>query len=180
MIHTNRLQLVPFTSTHYDAIESSDNARLGQLLDIHDLTSWTESEDGIDALPVLIGFFEQLYMDSRLGSCFIILSEDRQLSGTGGYKGAPDDEDLVEIGYEIRKAHQHKGYATEAAMAWINFAGTKDGITGAIAHTLPERNFSVKRLQKCGMRFKGTIDEPDGGEVWRWETHGAFIKKDAA
>ena len=169
MINTTRLHLIPFGKEHYDAILANDNKTLGNLLDIHTPSSWTEFTDAVDALPALIGFFEKLNGDDRWGSYFIIHAEDRQLIGTGGYKGAPGEDGFVEIGYEIRHAYRNAGYATEAAMAFILFARRQAGINGVKAHTLPEENHSVKVLRKCNMEFKGIFTDPGDGEVWRWE-----------
>lgn len=33
------------------------------------------------------------------------------------------------------------------------------------AHTLAERNASVRVLEKVGMKFMGAVDDPDVGEV---------------
>ncbi|MES2775431.1 MAG: GNAT family N-acetyltransferase [Bacteroidota bacterium] len=169
MIQTDRLHLVPFTREHYDAISANDNETLGSLLNIRTPSSWTEFADAVDALPVLISFFEKLNGDHRWGSYFIIHPVDRQLIGTGGYKGAPDEEGVVEIGYEVKEMYRNRGFATESASALISFAKSQAGIKAVRAHTLPRENHSVKVLQKCGMEFKGSVTDPDDGEVWRWE-----------
>lgn len=166
---TQRTQLVPFTREHYDAIVRNDNERLGQLLQVQTPDGWTEYADAIDALPVLIQFFEQLQGDDRWGSYFIIHAAERKLIGTGGYKGMPDEHGMVEIGYEIRSAYRSQGYATEAAMAWIAFARTQPGIVGVRAHTLAAENHSVGVLRKCGMQYTGQIHDPQDGDLWQWE-----------
>ena len=170
MIQTTRLHLVPFTKEHYDAIAANNNEALGKLLHIHTPSSWTDFEDAVDALPVLIGFFEKLNGDLRWGSYFFIDPVQQQLLGTGGYKGAPGEDGFVEIGYEIKAAYRNHGYATEAAMALIAFAKSQPGIKGVRAHTLPEENHSVKVLRRCGMKYQGTIMDLDDGELFKWET----------
>jgi [ribosomal protein S5]-alanine N-acetyltransferase len=179
MITTNRLHLVPFTKAHYDAITANDNETLGQLLDIETPSSWTEFEDAIDALPVLISFFEKLNGDDRWGSYFFIHPQDKQLIGTGGFKGAPDEDGFVEIGYEIKAAFRNNGYAKEAAMGMILFAKNEAGINGVRAHTLPEENYSVRVLRSCAMKFIGRVNDPEDGEVFRWETDPSQSKKGA-
>jgi hypothetical protein len=37
------------------------------------------------------------------------------------------------------------------------------------AHTLPERNASVRILEKLGFAHLGQIVDPEDGPVWRWE-----------
>lgn len=114
-------------------------------------------------------FFEKLNGDDRWGSYFIVHANERQLIGTGGYKGAPDTNGFVEIGYEIKAAYRNNGYATGAAMGLIAFAKSQPEIKGVKAYTLPEENDSVKVLRKCAMKFKGAVTDPDDGEVWGWE-----------
>jgi hypothetical protein len=36
------------------------------------------------------------------------------------------------------------------------------------AHTLAERNGSVRVLEKVGMTFMGAVNDPDDGEIWHW------------
>ncbi len=170
MIRTTRLHLIPFTKAHYEAITANDNVTLGKLLCVETPQSWTEFQDAVDALPVLISFFEKLNGDERWGSYFIINPQKKLLVGTGGYKGAPADDGFVEIGYEINAANRSKGYATEAATALLLFAKTQPGIKGVRAHTLASENDSVKVLRKCNMIFQCQLTDPEDGEIWRWET----------
>lgn len=174
MITSARLHLVPFNKALYDAIVANDNETLGTLLNVQTPSSWTEFKDAIEALPVLISIFDKLQGDDRWGSYFIIHTQQKQLIGTGGYKGAPDENGFVEIGYEIKEVCRNQGFATEAAKAFISFAKSQTGIKGIRAHTLAEENFSVKVLRTCGFTFTGQLTEPEDGEVWRWETYNTM------
>lgn len=99
----------------------------------------------------------------------ILHKTDNSLIGIGGYKGAPDCQGVVEIGYGIAPAYRGKGYATEAASTLINNAINIAGVNAVWAHTLPEFNASTKVLQKCGMEMVEEIIDPDDGKVWRWQ-----------
>jgi RimJ/RimL family protein N-acetyltransferase len=94
--------------------------------------------------------------------------QDRCLMGTCGFKGAPDEEGVVEIGYEIAAPYRNQGFATELATALVQHAFGTGKVTKVLAHTLPEPNASTRVLQKCGFTFAGTVDDPDDGPVWRW------------
>lgn len=167
MIETGRLKLIPFTGKHYDAILANDNIVLGKLLDVETPESWTLYEDAKEAIPALIGFFESLADDLSWGSYFIILHKERKLIGTCGFKGKPDDENYVEIGYEVHPHFQNIGVGTEAAKALVDFAFTKK-IAGIKAHTLREENNSVRILKKLGFSFGGEIEVSGEGNVWYW------------
>lgn len=100
---------------------------------------------------------------------YMILHKTDKLIGIGGYKGAPDYQGVVEIGYGIAPAYRGKGYATEAASILINNAINVAGVNTVLAHTLPEISASTRVLQKCGMEMVGEIIDPDDGKVWRWQ-----------
>jgi ribosomal-protein-alanine N-acetyltransferase len=94
--------------------------------------------------------------------------EDGVLIGPGGYKGRPDEEGVVEIGYAIVPSYRGRGLATEAARGLINNAFAHEQVKRVDAHTLAERNASVRVLEKAGMRFAEALEDPDLGEIWRW------------
>ena len=89
--------------------------------------------------------------------------------GTGGFKGPPDADGMVEIAYGVAPEHQGRGYATEAAEALVAYAFGNGQVRVVRAHTLPENDASKRVLEKCGFRFIGEVDDPEDGLVWRWE-----------
>jgi len=100
----------------------------------------------------------------------VVHRDSGSLVGTVGFKGPPDGEGVVEIGYGIVPAHQGRGYATEAAGAVIGFALGDGRVRVVRAHTLPARNASTRVLEKLGFDFVGEVVDPEDGPVWRWET----------
>jgi [ribosomal protein S5]-alanine N-acetyltransferase len=167
MIETERLKLIPFTREHYDAILGNDNISLGKLLDVETPDSWTSYKEAREAISALMGFFEALGGDVTWGSYFIILREDHKLIGSCGFKGKPDFDNYVEIGYEIHPQYQSRGLGTEAAKGLIDFAFTKK-IGGIKAHTLRETNNSVRILQRLGFSFQGEVELTGEGPLWYW------------
>ena len=98
-----------------------------------------------------------------------IHQQDRTLAGLGGYKGPPDPQGMVEIGYQIYEPYRNQGLATEAANGMINRAFEHPDVNLVQAHTLAEENASVRVLKKCGMVFTGAFDDPDDGPIWQWQ-----------
>lgn len=94
---------------------------------------------------------------------------DRVLVGMGGYKGPPDEQGMVEIGYQIYEPYRSQGLATEAANGLINRAFEHSDVNVVQAHTLAEENASVRVLKKCGMAFVQAIEDPDDGAIWQWQ-----------
>lgn len=107
--------------------------------------------------------------DPAWWSYLVIHTADRALIGLAGYKGQPDAEGRVEIGYGIAPAYRGRGYATETAQGLIDHAFAQAGVLKVWAHTLAEANASFHVLQKCGLEKIAELDDPDDGAIWRWQ-----------
>lgn len=118
-------------------------------------------------LPYIL--LQQQTEPSKWGSYLFIHSADKALIGLGGYKGGPNADGMVEIGYGIAPAYRNRGYATEAAQGMIDYAFADPNVRRVWAHTLAEPNASTHVLQKCGMSKIAELDDPDDGRLWRWE-----------
>ena len=66
------------------------------------------------------------------------------------FKGAPNAEGAVEIGYGIDEAYQRKGYATEAVRGIVNWALEQEGVQCVTAQTESNNTISQKVLLKNG------------------------------
>jgi ribosomal-protein-alanine N-acetyltransferase len=102
----------------------------------------------------------------------LVLTDGDTVVGTGGFKGPPADDGVVEIAYGVNPDYQGKGYATEAAEALTAYAFDSGKVRVVRAHTLPESNASTRVLTKCGFRRIGEVIDPEDGLVWRWEKEG--------
>jgi RimJ/RimL family protein N-acetyltransferase len=100
----------------------------------------------------------------------VIHKIDNMLIGMCGFSGPPDSNGAAEIAYGVAPGHQGRGYATEAAMALIDFATNDSRVRSIRAHTLAEMNASTRVLQKCGFKKTGDAIDPENNlPVWRWE-----------
>lgn len=174
MIETDRLRLIPCDIPHYEAVMKG-GAALSQLLEVQVSEPWTEFPEGI-----LISY-DQMKSDPSLYGWFfyfIIHKAENKIIGNGGYKGKPDEQGVVEIGYEIMPDYRGQGYATEMVKGLLNNAFSYPEVNKVIAHTLPDYNASVRVLQKAQLKFNGVLkDFEDEAEVWEWEiTRGIYEK----
>lgn len=161
MILTSRLQLLSCTLQYFEALLQGKDV-LGELLDIDIPEEWTEYPE------IILVAYDKLRNDpSMLGWFFylVVHQEDKRLIGAGGFKGRPDNNGTVEIGYEITPAYRDQGYGTELTQALVRFAFNHSYVQKVIAHTEEEYNAAVKVLQKSGMHFVGEAPE----QLWRWE-----------
>jgi [ribosomal protein S5]-alanine N-acetyltransferase len=107
--------------------------------------------------------------DLRPWGTYVFIDDARgSLIGSGGYTGVPSAEGIVELGYETAPAFRGAGYASEATDGMLGFAFGHPAIAAVDAHTLAERNASVRVLERNGFRHIGEAQDPDAGPVWHW------------
>jgi ribosomal-protein-alanine N-acetyltransferase len=99
----------------------------------------------------------------------IVHQADNIVIGLCGFAGAPDSDRAVEIAYSIAPVYERQGFATEAAVALVDFASRSGLVSIVRAHTLPEVCPSTSVLEKCSFRKTGEIIDSENNPVWRWE-----------
>ncbi|MFN8671122.1 MAG: GNAT family protein [Candidatus Sericytochromatia bacterium] len=141
------------------------NNELSLYLNLEVPNNWTEFGE----LPIQYAL-EKLNDPKELGwwTYFPIHKKDNKLIGTCGYKGSPNSENTVELGYEIIPDYRNKGFATEITNLLIDNAFSK-GVKKIIAHTLAEYNPSTKVLAKCNFIKTQEIPDEEHGIIWKWE-----------
>jgi [ribosomal protein S5]-alanine N-acetyltransferase len=90
---------------------------------------------------------------------YLLLQEPRTLIGTCGFKGAPDADGGVEVGYSVLEQFHRQGLATEAVRALI-CAAFEAGASEVAAETYPSLLPSLRVMEKCGMILVGTGSDP--------------------
>lgn len=96
---------------------------------------------------------------------FLIVFEGTVVGSIGG-KGLLEDEDTVEIAYNVAEAHQNWGIATEA-IRLITQMVKEDGLK-PIAHVEPWNSASRQALKKNGYRKVGILTLIGAIELERW------------
>lgn len=165
-LETERLLLVNCDLASLEAILKGD-AALAKHLKVKVPKRWTEF-----GAPIFRWSIERLreHPGEQAWLTYLpIIKAEKMLAGSCGFKGAPDENGSVEIGYEIAYPFREKGYATEAATALVRFAFSRPEVKKVIAHTLPEPNASTHVLTKVGMKMTQELSHPQDGKVWRWE-----------
>ena len=107
---------------------------------------------------------------ARWGPRLFVVDAPRTLVGWGGFKGPPDGDGAVEIGYAVAPSWQGRGIATVAVNELLREAWSAREIRRVLAHTLPEPNASVRVLEKSGFAREGEDLDGDVGHVWRFRT----------
>jgi len=164
-IETSRMFLVLGTQPVLEAVLRGDKS-LGKLLSVRVPLLWTEFGD-----PIFRFSLEKVRENPNEAIWWTylpILKQEKVLIGSCGYKGPPDKEGIVEIGYEITKEYRGLGLATELAQGLIDYAFGFPEVKAIKAHTLAYLNPSCSVLQKCGLKKNGELFDPDDGDIWQW------------
>ncbi len=124
-----------------------------------------------------LGFFESWathvelhgHPSDQAGGCLVHKLE-RLAIGQIGFKGQPDTDGSVEIGYGLNDTHHNLGYASEAVGALVNWALESGFAKRITAETLESNLASNRVLEKLGFaRFGMRFDAEEGGDLILWE-----------
>ncbi|GHO65502.1 N-acetyltransferase [Ktedonobacter sp. SOSP1-52] len=148
-IQTARLQFIPY-SLRLKKATLEDRISLEILLGVHVPPHWP-LPDYMEALP----FFIRLTESDPSGAIWdgiILHTADQQVIGDIGFKGGPDDQGMVEIGYSILPEYRGAGYATEMAEGLITWVFQHLPISCITAECRDDNIGSIKVLEKLGMQ----------------------------
>lgn len=165
-ISTPRLTLLACEVPLLEALAKGD-AAITAYLQINVPPKWSAFGPSIYRYTILQ--LEDKPSDYIWWTYLVILNESNTLIGAGGFKGAPDENGLVEIGYEIAKPYRQQGFATEMAKGLIGYAFSHAVINTVQAHTYATPNASTRVLRKCGMKKVKEIEMGGEPNIWLWE-----------
>ncbi len=177
-IRTDRLRIVNCDLPLIQAVLQGNEA-LAVVLGVEVPADWTEF--GAPIFQYTLERLAEYPEDAKWWSWLPLIAAENRLVGSCGYKGRPNADGEVEIGYEIAASRRELGLATEAARALVQHAFAHAEVQKVTAHTLAEENASTKVLRRCGLAQVGELMDPEDGLLWRWElTRGDFETQPAA
>jgi RimJ/RimL family protein N-acetyltransferase len=163
---SKRLKLINCNTNILESI-SKGNEALSKCLNVRVMDKWTEFGNQIFEWSL-----EQVIKDPDSKKWFIYLPVETLSNtqiGTCGFKGPPDKNGMVEIGYEVAKGFRNRGYATEIVEILVRIAFEDRKVKAILAHTLAEKNASVKVLKKCNFNFINELHNKGEGTFWEWK-----------
>ncbi len=90
----------------------------------------------------------------------LVVADELFGAGLAGFKGVPNSQGEVEIGYGIDPAYQRQGYMTEAVQALIDWAFQSLECKVITATDILKSNIASQRVvEKVGMRVCGETEE---------------------
>lgn len=146
MIPTERLELLPLSLNELilglNSIEELSNS-LGIPLDC-------ELFEGVVQRAVKMKIEKMSSTDIELHDWFtywlIVIKAEKKGAGLVGFKGTPDQNGSVEIGYGIGKKFRGNGYMSEAVQALIKWAFSHDNCTRITATNVLAGNFASQKV----------------------------------
>jgi ribosomal-protein-alanine N-acetyltransferase len=91
----------------------------------------------------------------------IVLKETNEPIGSISAVKQDDEIRMVHIGYCIGKKWWHKGITSEALKIVITFFFEKVGVNRIESRHDPKNPHSGKVMEKCGMKYEGTMRQAD-------------------
>jgi len=89
----------------------------------------------------------------------IVYKENNKLIGTGGYHNWNPEHRRAEVGYAISSRYWNKGIMTETLKRMLRFGFEAMDLNRIEALCKIENAASEKVMQKCGMKYEGTLRE---------------------
>lgn len=150
ILETERLLLRPLELTDVDAFFSMNNNPNVNLYLRNPLKSKIETNRYIQKII-------QEYQKNNIGRFAVILKENNTLIGFSGLKFRSTLENnhinFYDLGYRFAEEHWHKGFATEAALAWLDYGFNTMKLSTIHACAVSQNIGSNKVLNKIGFEF---------------------------
>lgn len=173
VLETKRLRLCALSECHLELL-LEDPSRLdmalglassAEAMDEHLHQAVEEMRDGVRAFP-----------DEALWSTYwaVELKEERRIVASYCFKGAPNAQGEVEVGYGTAPAYQNRGIITEALGAALDWAFENPRVQAVVAETERDNVASHRVLQKQGMTL---FRETSEALWWRKDRGGTACGK---
>lgn len=118
--------------------------------------------------PNLLDVLPRHVAGGEAGECFGVWVMVERASGTVvgdiGFHGPPDDAGTVEVGYSVVPSRRGRRYATEAAVALVDWALALPSVQAVVAGCDAGNVPSIRTLERAGFRRTG---ETEGELRWR-------------
>jgi RimJ/RimL family protein N-acetyltransferase len=98
----------------------------------------------------------------------IVEAVSGEVAGYINFHGPPLDG-RAELGYTVLEPHRRRGYATEAALAMMDWAQETHGVARFIVSVSPSNAPSLALAAKLGFERIGSQIDPIDGEEWVFE-----------
>lgn len=148
-LETERLLLVPMTFEFVSKILDGDPA-LYEEFGIKPIDEWPRI-DLIEILPILKDKLSTKPIPDGFEAWLFVDKLDHSIIGDGGFKGPPDENGVLDIGYGIIESRRRQGFAFEAVTALVKWGLSHNNVKAITADCLKNNIPSINLLKKLGM-----------------------------
>ncbi|MCO4292968.1 GNAT family N-acetyltransferase [Solitalea sp. MAHUQ-68] len=124
----------------------------------------------IDEIQEVIKMIHQQYKENGIGRWAVIEKESGNFMGWAGLKLVKEPVNnqinYYDLGYRFIPDYWNKGYATEAALAWVDYAFEQLNLDELIGVADVDNLGSRKVLEKVGLKHVETFDYHGAEQVW--------------
>ncbi|WP_294821683.1 GNAT family N-acetyltransferase [uncultured Flavobacterium sp.] len=124
----------------------------------------------MDEITTAIAMIRKQYEENGMARMAVILKESGTFLGWAGLKLVKQEInghcDHYDLGYRFMKKHWGKGYATEAARAFVHYGFNVMGLTKICAYANAANTNSHAVLDKAGLQRVGTFDDEGIPSFW--------------
>lgn len=165
IVETPRLLMREFLTTDVqDLFEMDRLPEVHRFIDNRPVTNITQVEEGIR-------YLQQQYNQYGIGRWAVIEKATNTFIGWSGLKfyTTPINKhcDFYELGYRFHPKAWGKGFATEAAKAWLDYGFDTLAAQEVFAMTHPDHRASKNVLTKVGFHYIETFIDPEyGATTW--------------
>jgi len=117
----------------------------------------------------MIAFVREQYRTNGIGRMAVILKETGEFTGWAGLKletNINGHDRFYDLGYRFIREYWGNGYATEAALFFVNYGFKVLHLQKINASALTANTGSCKALQKAGLQFVETYDHEGMEAGW--------------
>ena len=164
-LETDRLRILRLDKTAFSAL-------LQGIEEMEAATGLTPSGEQLD--PHTLDTFDSLYtraledpQNYKWFAVWIITTKaENKLLGSAGFKGCPDGDGEVELGYGVNENHRGNNYADEAAVALCQWALLQQDVRAVTAETALANMEPENLVEKAGLK---RVKETSTSCFWRLE-----------
>lgn len=144
MIQTQRLILRPF--------EAQDASGLFDLNNDPEVLRYTGDVafENLEAAEEFVRNYT-VFADTKMGRWAVLKADSGEFVGWCGLK--PHDEGYVDVGFRFLRKEWSKGYATESAIAMLDYGFEELNLNLIVGRVAAENLASVRVLEKLGMQY---------------------------
>ena len=151
----------PTQRLRYRPLESGDAEALHAVWGDPEVMRYLPGEPSasVEETAERVGRHVMRFDEGGYGLCAVAERESGRVVGVCGLFPVEWTGPEVEVAYHFAREVWNRGYASEAAGAWVATAFTALGLDRVVALAFPANRASTRVMEKIGMRVEGEVDK---------------------